>query len=76
MLRAAAGGHGRSRPAAARAAGLSFTTLEEGAPASFFAIPARCVQEALATHVPRALVVREGQILARNGLACEQPEAL
>ena len=61
---------------AARATGLSFTLLEEGAPASFFSIPARCVQEALATHVPRALVVREGQILARNGLACERPEAL
>ena len=62
--------------AAARAMNLPFAGIDEGAPASFFAISAQSLPEALATHVPRALVVHNGRVVARNGKACAKPEPL
>ncbi len=61
---------------AAKATQLTFTPIEEGAPANFFAIAASCLPEALATHAPRALVVHKGRVVARNGVACDRPESL
>ncbi len=65
-----------STTAAARAMNLPFAGIDEGAPASFFAIAAQSLPEALATHVPRALVVHNGRVVARNGKACAKPEPL
>lgn len=61
---------------AARAMNLSFSGIAEGAPASFFAMNAQSLPEALATHAPRALVVHNGRVVARNGKACDKPEPL
>lgn len=61
---------------AARAMQLPWHNVEIGAPASFFAMEARSVQEALATHTPRTWVVRGGKVLARNGKPLDQPRPL
>lgn len=61
---------------AARAMQLPFHDLAVGAPASFFAIEASGLPEALAVHRPRALVVHKGRIVARHGVACDRPQPI
>jgi cytosine/adenosine deaminase-related metal-dependent hydrolase len=53
---------------AARAFGLEFLGIAEGAPAHFFALEAGSVPEAVGGHPPRRLVVRHGRVVARDGV--------
>jgi cytosine deaminase len=61
---------------AARALGLGGDYgLREGAAADLVAVPASCVPEAVAAHPPRALVVKRGRIVARDGRLRRSPAA-
>jgi len=53
--------------AAARVLGLADHGLKVGAAADLVAIPAGSIAEAVASHPPRALVMKRGRVLARNG---------
>lgn len=54
---------------AARALGVAPYGLEVGHPASLFTLPAEGVPEAIAQHPPRRLVLFEGRLVARDGVA-------
>lgn len=53
--------------AAARVLGLADHGFEVGAAADLVAIPAGSIPEAVASHPPRALVMKRGRVLARDG---------
>lgn len=55
--------------ASARWLGVAEHGLEVGLPATFFTLPAECVQEAIAQHPPRRLVLFAGRLVARDGVA-------
>jgi len=53
--------------AAARVLGLADHGIRVGAAADLVAIPAASVAEAVAAHPPRALVMKRGRVVARDG---------
>ena len=62
--------------AGARALGVDAYGLALGAPANLFSVAAGCTPEAVAGHPPRKLVLFQGRIVARDGVALAAPEAV
>ncbi|QIL82714.1 amidohydrolase family protein [Diaphorobacter sp. HDW4A] len=56
---------------AARGLGVAFSGIAAGEVASFFAVRAGGVAEAVAARPVREIVVREGRVLARGGVVCD-----
>lgn len=54
-------------PAGARALGQEPATLQPGAPAHLFTLPAETIPEAIGQHPPRRLVFFAGRLVARDG---------
>jgi cytosine/creatinine deaminase len=59
--------------AGARALGIDGYGIEEGNSATLFTIAAAGVPEAVAAHAPRKLVLYDGKVVARDGVALGAP---